>query len=100
MSVELGVLVSIGSILIAALGVLIAYLTYQSKRNTSTKNDTKESAELKAGLDYISKGVDAIRIDLKANEKQINHLSERVTRVEESSKQAHKRIDNISPDKG
>lgn len=98
MTVELGILISIASILIAALGVIIAYLTYQSKKNTSTKNDTKESAELKAGLDYIRKGVDDIRIDLKANEKQINHLSERVTRVEESSKQAHKRIDAISPE--
>ncbi|WP_117168884.1 hypothetical protein [Paraliobacillus sediminis] len=100
MTVELGTLISIGSALIAILSVIIAYLTYQSKKTNLTKSDTKENAEVKAGLDYIRKGVDDIRIDLKANEKQINHLSERVTRVEESSKQAHKRIDKISPEKG
>ncbi|MFA1818991.1 hypothetical protein ACDX78_02105 [Virgibacillus oceani] len=98
MSVELGILISIGSFFIAVIGVLIAYLTYQSKKSTSTKNDTKESAEVKAGLDYIRKGVDDIRIDLRANEKRIGALGERLTRVEESSKQAHKRLDNL--DKG
>ena len=44
---------------------------------------------------YIRKGVDDIRIDLKASEKQMVALGERVTRVEESTKQAHKRLDTI-----
>ncbi len=39
--------------------------------------------------------LDDIRIDLKASEKQMIALGERVTRVEESSKQAHKRLDNL-----
>ncbi len=98
MTVELGILISIASLFVAGMGVLIAYLTYQSRKSNATKSDTKENAELKAGLDYIRKGVDDIRIDLRANEKQMNVLSERVTRVEESNKQAHKRIDAISPD--
>lgn len=33
--------------MIVELRVLIAYLTYQSKKSNTTKNDTKESAELK-----------------------------------------------------
>ncbi|EKS8367521.1 hypothetical protein QC457_006355, partial [Bacillus cereus] len=49
----------------------------------------------KAELGYIRKGVDDIRIDLKASEKQMVALGERVTRVEESTKQAHKRLDTI-----
>ena len=51
---------------------------------------------LKVSQDKYTK----LRIDLEANEKQINHLSDRLTRVEESSKQVHKRIDHISPEKG
>lgn len=98
MSVELGVLISIFSFIVAGLGVLISYLTYQNKKNKNTKSDTKEGAELKAGVDYIRKGVDDIRIDLRANEKQMGALSERVTRVEESTKQAHKRVDNLRED--
>ena len=49
-------------------------------------------------LDNISNGVDNIRIDLRSNDKQVGALGERLTRVEESSKQAHKRLDNL--DKG
>ncbi|MEB8733205.1 hypothetical protein P4G91_19410, partial [Bacillus cereus] len=55
----------------------------------------QQSAEVKAELGYIRKGVDDIRIDLKASEKQMVALGERVTRVEESTKQAHKRLDTI-----
>lgn len=92
MTIELGILVSV-------LGLIVAYQGYQlnkQKTNTDeTKQEASESAEIKAQLGYISKGVDDIRIDLKANEKQIGMLGERVTRVEESAKQAHKRIDKL-----
>ena len=92
MTIELGILVSV-------LGVIIAYQTYQLNRQKDVKSDTREGAKqdakLQTRLDYISKGVDDIRIDLKANEKQMIALGERVARVEESSKQAHKRIDKL-----
>ena len=88
LTVELGILVSV-------LGVIIAYQTYQLNRQKDVKSDTREDAKLQTKLDYISKGVEDIRIDLKANEKQMIALGERVTRVEESSKQAHKRIDKL-----
>jgi len=83
----------------SVLGLIIAYQTYQLNRQKDVKSDTREGAKqdakLQTRLDYISKGVDDIRIDLKANEKQMIALGERVTRVEESSKQAHKRIDKL-----
>lgn len=88
MSVELGVLIAVG-------GFLISYLTYQLNKQKEVKTDTAQDAQIKAQLDYIGKGVDDIRIDLKANERQMAQLGERVTRVEESAKQAHKRLDNF-----
>ncbi|NBJ68923.1 MULTISPECIES: hypothetical protein [Clostridia] len=88
MTVELGIVVAI-------LGLVVSYLGYQLNKSKSIKTDTRDTAEVRSELGYIRKGVDDIRIDLKANEKNIAHLSERVTRVEESSKQAHKRIDNM-----
>lgn len=103
MSVELTILISIVSIFITLFGAIVGYQTFLFKKNSSTKKETKvdveESTQVKTGLDYISKGVDEIRIDLRANEKHMNALSERVTRVEESTKQAHKRIDYIDPNK-
>ncbi|EOV9525568.1 hypothetical protein ACN5TA_000459 [Bacillus cytotoxicus] len=88
MTIEIGVLV-------ALLSLAISYLAYSLNKNKSIKSDGQQSAEMKAELGYIRKGVDDIRIDLKANEKQMAALGERVTRVEESTKQAHHRINNL-----
>ena len=68
---------------------------YALNKSKSIKADGQQSAEVKTELGYIRKGVDDIRIDLKASEKQMVALGERVTRVEESTKQAHKRLDTI-----
>ncbi|EJR51796.1 hypothetical protein ACWKT7_27895 [Bacillus toyonensis] len=88
MNIEIGVL-------IAVLSLAISYFAYSLNRTKSIKSDGQQSAEMKAELGYIRKGVDDIRIDLKASEKQMIALGERVTRVEESSKQAHKRLDTL-----
>ncbi|KXY21993.1 hypothetical protein [Bacillus sp. FSL K6-0067] len=88
MTVELG-------LLIAALSLAVSYLGYSLNRTKAVKSDGQENAEMKAELGYIRKGVDDIRIDQKASEKQMILFGERITRVEESSKQAHKRIDTL-----
>lgn len=80
---------------IAVAGLLISFLAYQLNKTKEVKSDSQESAELKAELSYIRKGVDDIRLDLKSNEKQMNAQGERITRLEESAKQAHKRIDEV-----
>lgn len=76
-------------------GMIITYLTFMRGRDKSIRHDAQETAKISTKLDHISAGVDTIRIDLKSNEKEINRVAERVTRVEESAKQAHKRIDKI-----
>ena len=37
-------------------------------------------------LNYISRGIDDIRLELKAQDNKINNLSEKVSRLEESLK--------------
>ncbi|MEL7610349.1 MAG: hypothetical protein AAGU74_12730 [Bacillota bacterium] len=65
----------------------------QSKREA--KQDGCEDGALKTDVAYIKRGVDDIRLDMKAQGQRMDALAERVTRVEESTKQAHKRIDRI-----
>lgn len=77
------------------IGVLISYLTFQRNKDNSIRAETKEDAYTKAKLDYISKGVDDIRLDIKAQDRKIADMNDRLIRVEESSKSAHKRIDDI-----
>lgn len=76
-------------------GFLISYLSFQRTRDKDIKSDAKEDEVIKTKLDSIGKGVDEIRIDLKANEKQINRMNENLIRVDESAKSAHKRIDKL-----
>jgi peptidoglycan hydrolase CwlO-like protein len=79
----------------AILTFVVGLLTFSRNRDKDVKNDASESAVIKTKLDNISSGIDSIRIDIKANERRVSELSERVIRVEESSKQAHKRIDKF-----
>ncbi|MUK89164.1 hypothetical protein GMD78_12350 [Ornithinibacillus sp. L9] len=95
MSIEIGVLISLASIIIGIMGYQLNKQKQQNEQQKNVKNDATREAVIETKLDNISNGVDSIRIDLRANERQIGALGERVTRVEESSKQAHKRIDNM-----
>ncbi|MGN4125956.1 hypothetical protein ACMGD3_13245 [Lysinibacillus sphaericus] len=99
MTVELGIVLTILSLVVAVQG-------YQLNKTKSIKDDGKQTAEVSAQLQYISKGVNDIqidmkdiRLDMKASEQkvqgQIQDVVERVTRNEESAKQAHKRIDKL-----
>ncbi|MEI5869252.1 hypothetical protein WBS46_16890 [Bacillus albus] len=88
MTIEIG-------LLIAAVSLVIGYLSYALNRSREIKSEGRQGAETNTKLEYISKGVDDIRIDIKANERQMIVLGERITRVEESSKQAHKRLDTL-----
>lgn len=82
-------------ILGALIGILISVLTFSRNRDKDVKSDASKSAVIETQLSNILTGIDSIRIDIKANEKRVSELSERVIRVEESSKQAHKRIDSL-----
>lgn len=88
MTIEIGILVSI-------IGVLLAILTFTMNRDKTVKNEASRNAVIETKLDNISQGVESIRIDNRASEQRVRDLSERVVKVEESTKQAHKRLDNF-----
>jgi molybdopterin-biosynthesis enzyme MoeA-like protein len=95
MTIELGVIISITSVMIAVLGYQLNKQKQATEYQTTIKNDATREAVIETKLDSISLGVENIRIDLRANERQVGAMNERLTRVEESSKQAHKRLDKI-----
>lgn len=59
------------------------------------KQDATEDAEVKFALQYIKSGVEDIRFEQRDQGRRFDTLSERVTRVEESTKQAHHRINRM-----
>ena len=92
MQIELGAMVGLAA---AATGMLFGYLNYRRFCKKDVKDEGVSDGELKADINYIRRGVEDIRVDMKAQEMRFGELSERVTRVEESSKSAHKRIDTM-----
>ncbi|MFI8496480.1 hypothetical protein ACIGC1_27200 [Peribacillus butanolivorans] len=88
MTIEIGVLIAVASF-------LIGFFTFSRNRDKDVKNDATESAIIRTKLDNIGQSVDSIRIDFKASDQRWTALSETVIRIDESTKQAHKRIDKI-----
>ncbi len=83
------------ALLCTVAGVIISYLTFQRNSEKDIKNSTTESTTVAVKLDYISKGVDDIRLDIKSTNREVDALKEKFVRHDESLKSAHKRIDTL-----
>ena len=79
----------------ALLGIFLGL--YGAKRNL--KHDYKTEGEIegnfKADLTYIKKRTDDVLLEQKDTNRNLSLLTERLVRVEESTKAAHKRLDGI-----
>lgn len=92
MQAEWVVIIGIGCTI---LGTLLGYLNWNRNRDCDIKKDAVSDGELKADISYIRQGVEDIRVDMRVQQSHTEELRERVTRVEESTKQAHRRIDDL-----
>jgi len=76
-------------------GILLGWLGHSRTVRQDIWQDGTQEGELKATINYIRQGIDEVKVELKARGQRYDMLAERVTRVEESAKQAHKRIDRL-----
>lgn len=83
------------SIACTLLGACIGYFTFQRNKDKQTKEETSKTTTVEVKLDYISKGIDEIRLDNRSNAREIQALKENFIRLEQSNKSAHHRIDGI-----
>jgi len=82
-------------ILGAIFGLAISFLTFNRNRDKDLKDKATNDAVISTKLDSIGSSVESIRVDTKVTGRRLEEMSERVIRVEESAKQAHKRLDNV-----
>ena len=59
------------------------------------KSKGKNEGELKSDIDYIKARLDSLYAEQHEMVKNFEENSERITRCEESAKQAHRRIDRL-----
>ena len=91
------------SIVFTILGGVIGYFTFRRNSNNDlkqdTKEDTKSKVELNAKLDVLLSNNAEIKSSFKELDKKLDdfkdNVNTRLTRVEESCNQAHKRLDII-----
>lgn len=76
-------------------GVVFSYIGYRTGLKKDSHKEGEEDGSLKADTQYIKRRVDDVLLEQRNINNTLSSHSERITRVEESSKQAHKRIDRL-----
>ena len=76
-------------------GITFGYIGYRKGIQKDYSENGKSSGTLMSDTGYIKAGIDDLKRKQETAELRYFALVERVTKVEESSKQAHKRIDRI-----
>lgn len=76
-------------------GIVLGWLGRSRTIREDTVAEASKDALLRADMEYIKRGVDDLRADIRLQGKRFDELAERVTRVEESAKQAHHRINRL-----
>lgn len=89
------VIVSVFSLIVAALGVGIAWATLVRKNKKDTSDEGENKGVLASDIGYIKAGVDDLKREIREIRHEVGELSTRVARCEESCKQAHRRIDEV-----
>lgn len=86
--------ISVG-LICSVVGAIVGFLGFIRFYKKDTQEEASCNTKLGIDMEYIKRGVDDIRLDIKAQDRKISGLSERLVRVEESTKSAHHRIDGL-----
>ena len=75
--------------------IIFAYLAFFRNRKKDDTDAGKTAGTMLSDIGYIKAGVDDIKTEQKEQRKTNMEVVSRLTAVEESAKQAHKRIDEL-----
>lgn len=96
MPIEYTIILSIVTAGIALVGVATGRNTLRRAQQRDDKEEGAQFAKVEESLDRIDKGIAEIKYDMRTIKDEIKETRERVIKVEESTKQAHKRLDELS----
>ena len=80
---------------VGILGMVFGFITTLRNKKTDVKTEGEKDGVVLTELGYIKKGIDGIEKRLEKQENQYVDVVKHLTQVEESAKQAHKRIDSL-----
>lgn len=76
-------------------GVVLSFITVSRNRKNDDKNAGEKEGIILSELDHIKNTTEDIKRKLEKKDEQDIEILERLTDVEASAKQAHKRIDQL-----
>lgn len=77
------------------LGALVGYVVFFNNAKKAAKTNGIIDGSLASDLGYLKKGIEEINAKLSKQDERYMELTERITKVEESAKQAHLRITEL-----
>ncbi|RXZ84569.1 hypothetical protein EBB07_00700 [Paenibacillaceae bacterium] len=83
------------AILSALSGAALGWIGRNRTAKQDTASEAAQDATIRSDMQYLIRGVDDIRFEQRSQSQRIDGVSERVTRIEESAKSAHRRLDRI-----
>lgn len=83
------------SALSCILGMVFGLVALFRNKKADNSTEGREDGILLTEVGYIKSGVDDLKRDNREMRAEVQNLHDKITRVEESSKQAHKRIDKL-----
>ena len=78
---------------------IIAIVTLARNSKKDSQQEAEQRASMTADMKYIRTSVDEIRLDNKTIQKDVGDLKVKVTEIEQSTKSAHKRLDDLQKGK-
>lgn len=88
-------LLAILSVVSTVCAIVFGYVAFVRNRDKDKESDAKADATVLTEIGYIKANTDEIKAEQKEQRKTNTEFVSRLTAVEESAKQAHKRIDSI-----
>lgn len=79
--------------LASLLGILLGLYGAKRSMKQDYRNEGSTEGSLKSDLMYIKKRTDDVLLEQKDTNRNLSLITERLVRVEESTKSAHKRLD-------
>lgn len=76
-------------------GILFAVIAWRKSAAKDDRADGRSLGVVQSDLGYIKSGVDDLKTDVREMRSSQTNLTERVRACEESTRQAHKRIDEL-----
>lgn len=88
------------SLAVALCALLFTAMSFRRTQNKDTSADATERATMSADLRYIRQSIDEIKLENKSIQKDIEDLKTKVVVIEQSTKRAHERLDDIKNERG